>query len=156
MVLNDHLQHFVEQMGLTMERMGASRTFGRILGLVLVAEEALSLTDMAEILQVSKASISTNTRLCEQAGLVKRASRPGDRRTYYEMLPGAFESTITRRVTGLYEMVNLVKEGLAGIDPANSKAHQRMQELHDLYLFLGEGMESALSQWEDLKRNKAE
>ncbi len=81
--LNKDLQSFVERMGMTMERLGASRTLGRILGLLLVADDPLSLTEMAAILRVSKASISNNTRLCEQAGLVLRIGMPGDRRTHY-------------------------------------------------------------------------
>lgn len=153
--LNPPLQKFVEQMGLIMERMGASRTFGRILGLVLVVEEPMSLKDMAEVLQVSKASVSTNTRMCEQTGLLKRVSKPGDRRTYYEMLPGAFETTIRRRIIGMHEMLEVVKDGMAGLDDAHPLARQRMQELYDLYLYLGEGMDAALTQWNAMKNQQS-
>ena len=153
--LNKDVQSFVERMGLTMERLGTSRTLGRILGLLLVADDPLSLTDMAEVLRVSKASISTNARLCEQTGLALRVSMPGDRRTYYEIVPGAFEMSLSHRLYGLYEMVDLAEEGLAALDETHQKARARLQELHDLYMFLGEGMKSALAQWKELKRSKA-
>lgn len=153
-VLNKDLQNFVERMGLTMERLGASRTLGRILGLLLVADDPLSLTEMADILRVSKASISTNTRLCEQAGLVLRIGIPGDRRTYYEIVPGGFETNISQKLLGLYEMVALAEEGLAALDETQHKARARLTEMHDLYTFLGEGMKMALAQWKDLKKEK--
>ena len=152
--LTEELQNFVERMGLTMERTGASRTLGRILALLIVAEEPLSLTQMAEILRVSKASISTNARLCEQTGLVLRVSLPGDRRTYYEILPGAFEMSLSHRMYSLKEMVDLAEEGLAALDESHPKARVRLEELHDLYTFLGEGMKTALEQWKQLKREK--
>ena len=152
--LNTDLQNFVERMGLTMERLGTSRTLGRILGLLLVADDPLSLTEMAKILHVSKASISTNTRLCEQAGLVMRIGIPGDRRTYYEIIPGGFETNLSQKLLGLYEMVALAEEGLAALDESQLKARARLNEMHDLYTFLGEGMKAALAQWKELKHAK--
>ena len=153
--LTEELQNFVEKMGLAMERLGATRTFGRILALLIVAEDPLSLTQMAEILRVSKASISTNARLCEQTGLVLRVSLPGDRRTYYEILPGAFEMSLSRRLYSLREMIDLAEEGLAALDESHPKARVRLEELHDLYTFLGEGMKKAIEQWKQLKHNKS-
>ena len=152
--LSKDLQSFVERMGLTMERLGTSRTLGRIFGLLLVADDPMSLNEMAAILRVSKASISTNARICEQTGLVMRISIPGDRRTYYEIVSGAFESSISQRLHGLYEMVALAEEGLAALDETHHKARVRLNEMHDLYTFLGEGMKSALMQWKELKDAK--
>lgn len=150
-VLNTELQMFVERVGLVMERLGTSRTLGRIMGLLLVADDPLSLDEMARILGVSKASISTNARLCEQTGLVQRVSKPGDRRNYYEILPGAFEMSLKVRLSGLYEMVHLAEEGLAALDETHDKARMRLQEMHDLYMYLGDGMKDALAHWKEQK-----
>ncbi len=155
MELTEDLQRFVERMGLAMERTGASRTLGRILGLLIFAEEPLALNEMAEILRVSKASVSTNTRVCEQAGLLLRVSIPGDRRTYYEILPGAFETSLTHSQYRLKEMVDIAEDGLAALNETHPKARSRLEEMHDLYTFLGEGMATALSQWKELKKIKS-
>ena len=53
---------FVERMGLTLEGEGLPRIAGRLFGFLLVHPEAYSLDELAERLQVSKASISTNAR----------------------------------------------------------------------------------------------
>ncbi|MFK7848943.1 MAG: GbsR/MarR family transcriptional regulator [Rhodothermales bacterium] len=155
MELTEDLQSFVERMGLAMERSGASRTFGRILGLLIFAEEPLSLNEMADILRVSKASVSTNARLCEQTGLLLRISIPGDRRTYYEILPGAFEISLTHSLYRLKEMVDVAEDGLAALNETHPKARSRLEEMHDLYTFLGEGMATALAQWKELKKKKS-
>jgi DNA-binding transcriptional regulator GbsR (MarR family) len=42
-----------------------------------------SLDEMAEQLQVSKASVSANARLLETIGMIERVTKPGDRRDYY-------------------------------------------------------------------------
>ncbi len=153
--LNSDLQGFVERMGLVMERAGAARTLGRILGLLLIADDPLSLNEMAEVLRVSKASISTNARLCEHTGLVLRVSIPGDRRAYYEIVPGAFEMNLSQKLYSLQEMVDLAEIGLSALDETQAKARSRLEEMHDLYSFLREGMKQALQQWKDQKQQKS-
>lgn len=151
--LPEDLQKFVERMGLAMERAGAARTFGRILGLLMVVDDPVSLDEMREILRVSKASVSTNARLCERAGLVLKVSKPGDRKIYYELLPNAFEITITHRVASLKEFIDIVEDGLSALDETHAKARDRLMEMHGLYTCLGEGMKNALEQWRNEKDN---
>src|SRR5436309_4951811 len=74
---------FVEGMGRYFEQFGLSRIGGRVLGLLMLAEEPLSLDDMATTLSVSRASISTNIRLATASGLAELVTKPGDRRDYY-------------------------------------------------------------------------
>ena len=69
---NPETRQFIERMGLAIERMGLSRTFGRLFGLLMVADRPLSLDEMVERLHVSKASVSTNARSCEELGLARR------------------------------------------------------------------------------------
>jgi len=52
-------------------------------------------------------------------------------------------------------MVELAEEGLAALKGTHTKAHARLEELHELYTFLGEGMKTALAQWQVMKRAKA-
>ncbi|MCK5448733.1 MAG: MarR family transcriptional regulator, partial [Gemmatimonadetes bacterium] len=66
---NPETRQFIERMGLAVERMGLTRTFGRLFGLLMVADRPLSLDEIVERLDVSKASVSTNARACEELGL---------------------------------------------------------------------------------------
>jgi DNA-binding transcriptional regulator GbsR (MarR family) len=148
--LNEPTRQFIEKMGLSFERLGGTRTAGRMLGLLLVAERPLSLTDMAENLHLSKASISTNARQAEQIGLIQRISIPGDRRDYYEILPDSFESMLNIRVRAIGAFVQLTQEGLDAIEPGNSGARARLEAMKRFYQFFESELEGSLSRWQEL------
>jgi DNA-binding transcriptional regulator GbsR (MarR family) len=77
------VESFVERMGLHFEAEGIPRIGGRLFGYLLLQDDPCSLDDLADDLQVSKASISSNARLLEQWQVIRRVTRPGDRRDYY-------------------------------------------------------------------------
>ena len=52
---------------------------------MLLSRKPLSLDDMAERLEVSKASVSTNIRVLERWKVVRRVFNRGDRKNYYEL-----------------------------------------------------------------------
>ena len=57
----------VERFGLRFEEDGLPRIAGRMLGLLMVSAEPRSLDELAEELQASKTSASTNARLLESS-----------------------------------------------------------------------------------------
>jgi DNA-binding transcriptional regulator GbsR (MarR family) len=150
-MLNPDTLQFVERMGLAMERLGLTRTFGRLFGLLLIADRPLSLDEIAEQLHVSKASVSTNARSCEQIGLARRVGLRGDRRDFYEIVPGAFERMTRRRVQSIHEMAGLAAEGLVAVGDDESPARDRLTEMLDFYLFMGEQVEELLERWREVK-----
>ena len=148
---NPETRQFIERMGLAMDRLGLNRTFGRIFGLLMVAEEPMSLDEMVERLHVSKASVSTNARACEEFGLARRVGVRGDRRDYYEISPRAFEQVTTKRVAALHAMAGLAAEGLQAVGEEPSAARERLTEMLDFYLFMGEQVEELLERWREVK-----
>jgi DNA-binding MarR family transcriptional regulator len=148
---NPETEQFVERMGVALERLSLPRTFGRLFGLLMVADRPLSLAEIARQLQVSKASVSTNARLCEQIGLARRVGRRGDRRDFYEIEPGGFERMMARRVGVVHEMAGLAAEGLAVVGDEPSPARDRLTEMLDFYLFMGEEVEALLERWREMR-----
>lgn len=147
MKLNRQTREFIEKLGLMFDRLGATRTAGRMMGLLLVAERPLCLAEMAELLNVSKASISTNARMVEQIRIAHRVSVPGDRRDYYELTPSSFEQMVVHRIRTMSEFVRLADEGKSAIDDGNRVAHDRLDSMKSFYeFFLGE-LEACLEQW---------
>ena len=66
-------RHFIEDISLYFEQMGLPRMAGRVLGVLLIAEPPQqSLNDLCEMLQASKSSVSTTTRLLIEMGLIDR------------------------------------------------------------------------------------
>ena len=89
---------FVERLALTLEGDGFPRIAGRIFGLLIISENESSLDDLAASLGASKASVSVNTRMLEDKGLIERVSRPGDRRDYYKISTDPFACTMEQRI----------------------------------------------------------
>jgi DNA-binding transcriptional regulator GbsR (MarR family) len=148
---NPETRQFIERMGLAMDRLGLNRTFGRVFGLLMVADGPVSLDEMVERLQVSKASVSTNARACEEFGLARRVGMRGDRRDYYEIAPYAFEQVTAKRVAMLHSMAGLAAEGLQAVGDGSSAARERLTEMLDFYMFMGEQVEELLERWREVK-----
>ena len=72
------IAEFVERMGLVTQADGLPRIAGRIMGLMIVHGGSFGFTELTERLSVSRASISTNTRLLEDLGVIERTAMPGD------------------------------------------------------------------------------
>jgi DNA-binding transcriptional regulator GbsR (MarR family) len=151
MKLNQKARDFVGRMGITLEGLGASPTFGRLFSLLLLADRPLSLEEMAEELHVSKASVSTNIRLSEQMGLVQRVTVLRDRRHFYEILPDSFERALQVRLSFLHEMVVLVEQGLGVIGEENQTARERLEGMREFYEFMGDSLAENLSNWAEYK-----
>jgi DNA-binding transcriptional regulator GbsR (MarR family) len=145
--LNEKTSDFIEQMGLTFEHLGATRIAGRLFGLLLLTPQPMSLTELADRLGVSKASISTNARLTGHIGLTHRVSVPGDRRDYYEILPGAFESALARRLSTIHELIDLAQQGLNAIDETEDVARARLEKMRGFYEFFLAELNTAFTRW---------
>lgn len=148
---NPETRQFIERMGLAIERLGLTRTFGRLFGLLMVAERPLSLDEMVDRLGVSKASVSTNARACEELGLARQVGLRGDRKDYYEIAPGAFESVMAKRVGAIHAMAGLAAEGLEAVGDVPTPARARLTEMLDFYMFMGEQIEELLERWREVK-----
>ncbi|HEV2148906.1 MAG TPA: MarR family transcriptional regulator [Longimicrobiaceae bacterium] len=140
-------QNFVERMGLMMEADGLPRSAGRIFGFLLLAETPFSLDEMAEQLQVSKASVSTNARLLEQVGLLDRISAPGDRRDFYQMRPDAWERMLEVARKRWETMRSVLVEGEATLPPEMEGARARLAEAARFHAFLLEEGDTLVDRW---------
>ncbi|MYB19637.1 MAG: MarR family transcriptional regulator [Holophagales bacterium] len=78
-------ERFIEAMGLMHEEDRLPRIAGRLVGLLILSPDPVRFDHLAERLRVSRASISTNTRLLENMGVIQRVTRPGDRRDYFQI-----------------------------------------------------------------------
>ena len=100
----------VERFGILSEQAGMSRIAGRILGLLIQSSGDRSLDEIADMLSVSRASVSTEARRLLDAGIVERVSRPGDRKDYYQISPRHFLHDLEHRLASIQELVRLLEE----------------------------------------------
>jgi DNA-binding transcriptional regulator GbsR (MarR family) len=142
---------FVEGMGLLMEGYGLPRIGGRILALLMLTEKPLSLDDIASLLKVSRASVSTNIRMSEAGGLARRVSKPGDRRDYYIGSVDMWTTSITTKWKAQIEMVEVARDAMPHIPPDDTVAHERLQEFIDFFEFLHDELNRILEDWKTFK-----
>ncbi|NEQ25752.1 MAG: MarR family transcriptional regulator [Microcoleus sp. SIO2G3] len=128
---------------------GLPRMAGRILGWLLVCVPAQqSLTEIAEVLQASKGSISMMTRLLIQIGLIDRISLPGDRRDYFQIKPDSWTRMSQQRLTQIITIRELADRGLALLAHQDAQAQARLQEMRDFHAFWERELPLLNDRWE--------
>jgi DNA-binding transcriptional regulator GbsR (MarR family) len=149
--MHEAVREFVERMGLHLEADGMPRSAGRIYAYMLLAESACSLDALAETLQVSKASVSTNARLLEQVGLLERTSGLGDRRDYYRVRQDAWERMllIARRRWELLQ--ELLTQAQLSLPEEMAAGRARLCEAARFHTLLLEEADSLLERWRETK-----
>lgn len=126
-------ERFIEQMGLVSQAEGAPRSAGRIFGLLLIEGRPLPLNAIAERLQISKASASTNARLLAGRDILRLTAQPGDRQDYYELATSSqfhFLDAIAGRLRKNAAMVTDFAGEVAAEAP---EAGERVRQLADFY-----------------------
>ena len=148
---------FVEEVGLMFELAGLPRMAGRIFGWLLLANpQQQSHGQLAEVLQASKGSISTMTRLLIQIGLIERISIPGERRDYFQIKPNAWSQMTKQRMAQVTAFKELAAKGLDLLKDSPLHHQQRLQEMHDLHAFLEREMPLLDRRWELEQRQQLE
>ena len=126
--MSDARERFVETMGRHFEEEGVPRIAGRLCGRLMLEEEECSLDDLAEALQVSKGSISSNARLLEDWGVAERVTRPGDRRDYYRLAPDIHQRLLNRQVARIELAIRRFTEAREELGDAPENILQRFDD----------------------------
>jgi len=140
---------FVEEMGLMFENVGLPRMAGRIFGWLLISSpQQQSSGELAEILQASKGSISSMTRLLIQLSLIERVSLPGDRRDYFQIKPNSWSHMTEQRLAQITAFRKLAEKGLELIKGYPPQLQNRLQEMHDIHAFWERELPILNQRWE--------
>ena len=143
-------KHFIEDISLYFEQMGLPRMAGRVLGVLLISDPpAQSLTDLCEILQASKSSISTTTRLLTEMGLIERAPSPVPRQVYFQFKPGGWVVFIRQRLKLWASLHQIAEHGLKLLQGRDPALRERLQEAHDMFSLLEEELPALLQRVEN-------
>lgn len=146
---------YVEEFGMAFEQHRLPRMVGRVLGTLMVSDlPERSAEELAEELRASPGSISSATRTLVQMGLVQRFSRPGERRAYFRVRPGAWRELMRRERASLRDFRELAERGLELMDSAGPEAKQSLEEMRDLYAFWERELPSLLERYEEETKEK--
>jgi DNA-binding transcriptional regulator GbsR (MarR family) len=149
------IAQFIERMGIALESDGMPRIAGRILGLLLVSEDALSLDELAAELGVSKASVSTNARLLEQRGVLERISRPADRRDYYRVPPDLFTHTMAQRLARWERFYTAIAAARTDLPIRSREVLERLRDFEEAYAYMARTIREALAHWQTSREERS-
>lgn len=143
-------KQFVEEVGLLFETMGFPRMAGRVFGWLLISNPPhQSPGELADILQASKGSISTMTRLLEQIGLIERVSLPGHRRDYFRIKLNAWSEMSKRRLDQITAFRKLAERGLDLMKGETPNLTERLQEMRDIHAFFEAELPRMIERWQE-------
>ena len=118
-----------------------------MMGLFLISDEPLSPERIAELLKVSRASVSTNLRVFTTLGICDHVSVPGDRRRYYVMREDAFARQLETNMDNLRKLTELCRGALGAVHPGRGAARRRLQEAVAYCEFIEKEIAATLARW---------
>jgi DNA-binding transcriptional regulator GbsR (MarR family) len=122
---------------------------GRVLGVLLISDPPeRSAEELANLLRASRGSISQATRTLVQMGMVRRLTRPGERRDYFRVVPNAWEETTRQEMAQISVFQDMAERGLALLTPDEPEARRRLEEMRDFYAYLRKELPALLERWE--------
>jgi DNA-binding transcriptional regulator GbsR (MarR family) len=129
---NPEQQRFIERLGNHFEEQGLPRIGGRLLAALMLAPEPASLDDLAEALQVSKGSMSSNARMLERSGILERVKLPRDRRDYYRIAEDAQSRVLRGYLEQMKAFLDALEFGYATVPREQAEVRQRFEEMMEM------------------------
>lgn len=145
----------IEKFGLTFEQEGLPRIAGRIIGFLMLQGGPCTLDDLAEHLQISKTSASTNTRLLEQHGILERTAKAGDRRDYYQLAGDYGEQMFAMAKLRIQRFYQLLTDAVGEHPAGESGSRERLRSMQRFYEFLLTDLDDSVLRWRSFQKSGA-
>jgi hypothetical protein len=128
---------FVEEMGQFLGSLGMTPMSGRMWGWLLICEpQEQTAAQIAGELHASRGAISGTARLLATSGLIRRSTRPGDRREYFSAPPGGLESLLASAGALYHRLGEIAEHGLAATADHTPASRARLEEFRDVMAFV--------------------
>jgi DNA-binding transcriptional regulator GbsR (MarR family) len=146
---------FVDRLGLFMEMLGGPRTMGRVYGWLLICDPPQqSLTELAEALAVSKASVSTVARQLQEGGMIERLPS-ATRQHHYRVTPGGFSSVLNTQLSRMKLGIDAADFGLSLLGEDRAEQRERLEDFRDFCEFSAQDYRDELMQrWIDYRAKR--
>ncbi|MEU8148024.1 MarR family transcriptional regulator [Nonomuraea sp. NPDC048901] len=142
---------FVDRMGLVMERLGGTRTMGRVYAWLMICDPShQSLTDLAAQLDVSKTAISTVARQLEGAGMIERVPT-SSREHRYQIAGGGWEHVLRVQLGGVGFGLETLDFGLSIVGESRPDQRARLEESREFFAFIEHDTNEFLLRWQDYR-----
>lgn len=163
-------QSMLDGLGQLSAYFGFSKVMGQLYGALLLSADPLSLDDLVELLDISKASVSMNLRTLEHMGMVRQVwvRGSGGRRKFYEaetdfwqiisnILAGREMRDVDRALTVMDDNVQDLSAALSSMTPDDqtlAKLYlERIEQMQSLFRFAQLVITSILTKAGDMDIN---
>ncbi len=141
---------FADAIAAFFAREGMPLIAGRVIGWLLICDPPeQTAAELAEVLQVSRSSISSATRLLTPSGLVEGVRRRGERQEFFRIAADGWSTMLMRRYEYAAAFRDLTATGLTVLDDAPAERRERLENVHALYGFLAGELPALLQRWRD-------
>ena len=134
--IEDIRNDLIHAIGEKAEKFGFARIAGQLEGLLLFTNHPMSLDEMAERLEVSKGSVSTNIRLLERLKVVRKVYHKGTRKNYYEIRGNIWEVETEIMSTIVKDEIERVKSLISNCETDLKTVKAKTEEETDNIGFL--------------------
>lgn len=148
--IEDIRNDLIHVIGEKAEKFGFSRIAGQLEGLLLFTNQPMSLDEMAERLEVSKGSVSTNIRLLERWKVVRKVYHRGARKNFYEIRGNIWDieteimSTIVKdEIERVKSLMSNCETDLNAIQGTTEEENEEIAFLQQRFSEINEYIESA-------------
>jgi DNA-binding transcriptional regulator GbsR (MarR family) len=98
-----------------------------------VLDEGAGLEEIADRLKVSRAGVSTNTRLLESLGAIERYSAVGSRRTQYRVADFRYVRFTEAALARMRRIQAIARDARRQLPAAMTNAKRRLDDLDEYY-----------------------
>ncbi|MEV7970218.1 MarR family transcriptional regulator [Sphaerisporangium sp. NPDC088356] len=145
---------FVNRMGLVMDRLGATRTMGRLYAWLMICEPPhQSLAELATQLGVSKTAISTVARQLEMAGMIERVPT-SNREHRYQVVSGGWAHVMRVQMAALRPVLDALDFGMSIIGDARPEQRARLEETKEFFAFTERDADEFLQRWQEYRKKE--
>lgn len=135
---SDIRESFIEQMGLVSQAEGLPRIAGRLMGLMVFDGGEHSFSDLAEKLEISRGSVSANTRLLEDRGVIERVSKRGERQDFFRLADNPFEALLRNLENKTTKARAVIGTTIDSLPAKDDERRGRLRRLEEFYEAIGD------------------
>ena len=112
-MLSEQKLELIERIGVFHEKRGMQPLMGRIMGLLLVLEEAeATFEEIVDYLSVSKSAVSNALNVLQLQGHVAYKTKPGDRKRFFHLTIENWEQDMEKKLCDISQMSSFLQDVL--------------------------------------------
>ncbi|MBT8130965.1 MAG: MarR family transcriptional regulator [Gammaproteobacteria bacterium] len=122
-----------------------------MMGYFVVHGGTHSFSELAERLQVSRGSVSTNARLLEGLGILEKTAKPGDRQDYFRLSDDPYGRLLKGYLQRMESSRHLVSQTINDL-PAKDGSIERLKDMQQFYEITLASTQAGLETWSKTRK----